>query len=116
MELENDEIAIFNKIKDSYNKSGFVTNELIFDLIAKTNISLSGVEYFIEKTIEAGILIIDKNDIDDYITDYAFHDYNKIFGEILEISAEYTYLINYIKASPKNNHYTLFHNHDMINT
>jgi hypothetical protein len=95
MEFENDEIEIFNKIKDSYSKNGFVTNELIFDLIAESNISLSGVEYFTQKIIDSGILIVDKNDIDDYITDYAFHDYNKIYSEILEISTEYVYFINW---------------------
>jgi RNA polymerase primary sigma factor len=98
MEFESNEIGIFNNIKDSYNKNGFVTNELISDLIAESNISLSDVEYFIQKIIDVGILIIDKNGSDDYITDYAFHDYNKIYNEILEISTEYTYLVNYINS------------------
>jgi RNA polymerase primary sigma factor len=92
MDIDNEK-EIFNDIFNSYNKNGFVTNEYILDLISDSNISLSNVEYFIQKIINSGILVIDEK----YEMDHAFHDYNKTYNEIIKEDKSFSYIINYVK-------------------
>jgi RNA polymerase primary sigma factor len=92
MDIDNEK-EIYNDIFNSYNRNGFVNNEYIFDLISDSNISLSNVEYFIQKIINAGILVIDEK----YEIDHAFHDYNNTYNEIIKEDKSFSYIINYIK-------------------
>ena len=98
MNIESIYNICFNKVFDKYSIQGYVTSDYIFDVLEKHAITLAETEYFCNKLIKKGVLILSDKEINDYTKDYGFYDYNNLFNELIKIDNGLKFIINQIKS------------------
>lgn len=92
--------GIIEKLYQEYTVRGFISEDLIFDVLENNGISLFDVEYICDCLLSKGVIIRDEapaeEDNEEY--DRSNIDYEEVYREILEIDASLSSLIEYIRG------------------
>ena len=101
----NDRDTAVQKLQDVYIKNGYVTNDEVYEICDKLDVSIFDTDYVMNRISSLGILVVDRTIIlednskpKDETIDYAQVDYNKIYRYFLSCYPNMKYTINIIKS------------------
>lgn len=104
IDLSND---IVQKIYDIYKQKGYVSENVVFNLIIDSGIPLDETDRVIDKLLSMGVLIQDEpvivqtDDVDsEDDVDRTQLDYEEIYKRVLEIDPSLDFIIDYVRQIP----------------
>lgn len=89
--------AIVEKLYNEYIANGFISEDMVFDILQAEGVPLFDIEYICDQLLAKSVIIHDKsNQIDDE-EDNSSDNYKAIYAEILERDKELINVVEYLK-------------------